>query len=62
MFVAKNLSKPRHGKLPLYPLESTTIDDRLFHDDSSFAFRKNEGSHSFVRKNINSSYDNINKS
>ena len=45
MFVANNLSKPRQGKLPLYPLESTKIDDHLFHEDLSFVSRKNDGSH-----------------
>ena len=53
MFVAKKLSEAsQHSKLPLYPLHSTSTDDPLFHEDFSFVSRKDDGSYSFVSKNI----------
>ena len=53
MFVAKKLSEAsQHSKLPLYPLQSTSTDDPLFHEDFSFVGRKDDGSYNLVRKNL----------
>ena len=50
LFVARKLSQAfQHGKLLLYPLQLTRINDHILHDDLNFARRKNDdGSHRCV--------------